>query len=146
MDAFSSLVFIAYIVSILVLWYKNFWIVLPDFKLPAIIRSPTRRVILFVTGAIVSYSSIVGIWFLYGFGPAILAIVLSIIVSRSSYKRYLDREIRESADWEYRRMLRERSSTNDPTPSEADESEMRREAFEIARKMLRWRMTRKTWI
>jgi len=142
MNPLSVFVITAYVLSLILRWYKNTWIVMLNSDLPAVIRSPNRRFVLFATGAVLTYSSLIGLWWLYGITVAIVGFVVNVIVARISFARHLDREIRQQAEWEYRQMLAEKTRATDNTTPGATESQMRQEASERARKMVQWRLSR----
>lgn len=92
--------------------YRNFFIVLEDNNLPYIIRSSKRRLFLMILTPILTYGSIIGIWYFYGVWASLIALIMRMIIGRISYKHYFNREVTELATWHYQQMVSIKSNPN----------------------------------
>ena len=114
---------------------------------------------------ILTYGSIIGIFYFFGIWAALAALALKLVIGRFSFHHYFKHAVAEHAEWEYQQMLKDRanaktSATNvdvltenpvdrlrrtlitlEPTES-MDEYAMRQEAYTRAREAVQQRVMR----
>jgi hypothetical protein len=96
----KQIVWSAYVLSLLLYWYRNLFIVLSKVEVPAIIRGPVGHFALIIfLPALCRYGSIIFIWHIYGFIYALVALSVSYGFSHLIFKIYLRRQIVRVALW-----------------------------------------------
>jgi hypothetical protein len=162
-DILGILAVLFYIVALMLRWYQASIIAGGYSNLPYIFRRGPTYLIVMVVSFVLTYGSIVGIWYFYGIVAGLVALVIRFVISRISFKRSFNREIQQQAEWEYRHMQRDQAngnvplenldvmdrmmrnlSTADPKPevSKMDELQMKQEAYRRAREFVSQRMMR----
>jgi hypothetical protein len=162
-DILGILAILLYIVALMLRWYQASIITGGYSNLPYIFRRGQTYLILLVVSFVFTYGSIVGIWYFYGIVAGLLALAIRFVISRVSFKRSFNREIKQQAEWEYRQMQRDRANANLPLEnldvmdrmmrnlatsdpkadvSKMDELQMRQEAYRRAREFVGQRMMR----
>ncbi len=81
------LVILLYIVALMLRWYQGYTIVGGYSDLPFILRRGPNLLILMVASFVLTYGSIVGIWYIYGVVAGLLALAIRFVISRMSFKR-----------------------------------------------------------
>jgi hypothetical protein len=111
MNVLALAVIAGYIVSLLLRWSQNHSIVV---GWPIFLMDWTRRTVFMALTFVLTYGSIIGIWYLFGIWIALGASVVKLIVGRVSFHHYYKRAIDEHAEWEYQQMLRDRRIAHVP--------------------------------
>jgi hypothetical protein len=160
----GMLVILLYIVALMLRWYQGYTTVGGYSDLPFILRRGPNLLLLMLVSFVLTYGSIVGIWYFYGVVAGLPALAFRFVISRMSFKRYFNREIQQQAEWEYRQMQKDRANANVPVKkldvmdrmmrnlatadpktdlSRMDETEMKLEAYRRAREFVSQRIMRR---
>lgn len=95
----EQIVWSAYVLSLLIYWYRNWIIVLNKVEAPVIVRGPFGQLVLLILPALSRYGSIIFIWHIYGLAFALVALSASYGFSHLIFKIYLRRQIVRVALW-----------------------------------------------
>lgn len=123
---------IFYISSFLLLWYENFCIVLSIAERPRIFRSATKQALFWIIRLIITYGSIVGIWYAYGLFVAIVAFIINYVFGKITFKIYFNRQVRETASYFIQKAKEEVQSRG----GLLDETKIEQDAFESAKNIV----------
>lgn len=138
--AITSLV--AFAVSLPLRWWQNTWIGANDWETPRILHRSLNQLAFLVITFLLTYGSIVGIWYFLGVWPAVFAFALKWWVGRTSWNRTFKSEVKRAADHYYEQMLEAKLRGGKPrelglSPKLPEdiatwgEEEMKREAYNL---------------
>lgn len=128
------MLWILYALCILLLWYENRWIACSWPTDRPLWFSPRNQGLLWLVRVVITYATLAGVWYQFGFGPALIAFAAYYVFGKISFRIYFDREVRQwatrFADFERKEAERKREAFN--------EAEMWEKCFQRAR----WTVTR----
>ena len=117
---------VAFLLALALAWYENKFIVLDIVRRPLFLSSPTNQVALWLARLVITYGSLVGLFFVYGVPLAGAAFVTYWVFSWATFRTYFSREVRMAA----KEMMK--SEPGDDPSDELTEAE----AFEAATRIV----------
>jgi len=79
----------------------------------------TRRTVYMAISFVLTYGSLIGIWYFFGIWVALAAFATNLLVRMVSIRHYFTQAVREYAEAEYQDMVKARANANVP-PDELD--------------------------
>ena len=123
---------IFYIISFPLLLYENFCIVLNVAERPIILRSQTKQATFWTIRLIITYGSIIGVWYVYGLLAAIIAFTINYVFGKITFKIYFNREVWETASYFIQKAKEEVRFSGELL----NERKIEQEAFESAKNIV----------
>ncbi len=117
-----------YGLSILLVWFENRCVVLPVWDRPPIFFN---QALLWIVRLLLTYGTLGGLWAIYGFKTAAIALGFFYVVNKLTFKIYFDGEVRKTAA--RLRKLPPSPYANLDRDKSADEATLERETLELAR-------------
>lgn len=150
MKALAITSVLAFIISLPLRWYQHIWFGASRFDTPLIMRRGLNQLLFLAMTFLLTCSSILGLWYFFGFWLAVPALCLSWLFGRTSWNRQFKSEVDRATNHYYKQMLEAKSQGRTPRELELSpklpedvgtwsEQDMKREAHKLgqttARKM-----------
>lgn len=113
---------VCFAIGVALAWYENKFIVLDIVRRPLFLSTATNQAALYIVRLLVTYGSLVGLFFSYGPVSALAAFLTYWIISWATFRTYFNREVSRVAK------VLLASDFRDDSPEKGSESE----AFERA--------------
>lgn len=148
---------VAFLLSLPLRWYQNYWMGTDSFDRPLIMRSGFNQIFYLIVTFLLTYGGIAGIWYSFGIWAAIIAFAIRWWIGRTSWKVYFNRQVAQYADHYYREFVMAKSGVPEDqmdvmqrfsqhlVPDDVsswDEDRLRREAYAKAYETVRFIRTK----
>ncbi len=152
LNPFAILIVVAFVLSLPMRWYQNYWMSTRDWDRPPVMRSGYVQMSHIVLTFLFTYGGIIGIFYFFGIWPTVLAFALRWWVGNKSWRVYFNQEVERAAAYYYRQLqkLKDLSSPDglgiveksylDSLPEDFrswDESQMRQWSYHKAQNTVR---------
>ena len=131
-------VWLIYAVHFLLHWYENKTIVMTPLEKTRLLRNSFFSTLLWLTRLATHYGSLIGIWYLHGFGYAAGAYAVSYLFGYKTFNFYFDRAVRNALPYCIRETQKEMKARN----IDANDEQILAEAFKRAEELITHTMKR----
>lgn len=100
---------LGFLFALVLAWYENKYIVLDVAMRPLALSTTTHQAALYLVRLVVTFGSLVGIFFVYGSPLSVAALATYWIFSRATFRTYFNREVQTVAE-----LLVKRKQGDDP--------------------------------
>ncbi|MCI0693699.1 hypothetical protein L0337_17035 [candidate division KSB1 bacterium] len=126
------IVWLIYAIHFFLHWYENKTIVMIPLEKPRLLKDPFFATLLWVIRLATHYGSVIGIWYLYGFGLAVGSYVVSYLFGYKTFNFYFNRAVHNALPYCIREIQKELKAKN----INANENQIMVEAFKRAEKLI----------
>lgn len=121
---------VLYMLSILLVWYENRWIVCAwPMDRPLWFSPGLNQGLFWIVRIVISYGTLLGLWVANDFKTAAIAFVGYYVFNKLTFRIYFNREVQNTAQRYAERTREEARAKN----QQADESTIVRQTYELAR-------------